>query len=130
MSSNVRTLQITNGGAIALYSVLRDVKWYTEVVDLMNAGAMAKLLEKKLPALRDLSKIPAAEQESWMEKPLTLKIGQSIVTTVKTCLESHAKQGAFMGTPHVMVLFKQVGIDYEDKTDELLAMNEDEPAAG
>lgn len=130
MSNAVRTVNITNGGAIALYSVLRDVKWYTEVMDLMNAGALSKLLEKKVPALRDLSKIPAAEQESFMDKKLTMKLGQTIVTTAKTCLESHAKQGAFMSTPHVMVLFKEFGIEFEDKTDELLALNADEPSVG
>lgn len=130
MSTNVRTLQITNGGAIALYSVLRDVKWYTEVMDLMNAGAMAKLLEKKIPHLRDPSKIPESEQAAWMDKPITLKIGQSIVATVKTCLVAHARLGAFMGTPHIMLLFSQVGIEFEDHTDELMAMNEDEASAG
>ncbi len=124
--SNVRNIQITNGGALALYSVLRDVKWYTELVDLMNAGALAKLLEKKLPAVRDLGKIPESEHAAWMDQYLNFKVGQSITNTVKLCLEAHAKQGAFMGTSHIMNLFKQFGVEFTDPTEELLAMNVDQ----
>lgn len=128
MSTNVRTLTFTNGGAIALHSVLRDVKWYTELTDLMNAGALSKLLLKKVPALADPNKIPVAEQEAWVDKTVTLKLNQAIIKTAVTCLEAHAKQGAFMATPHIMTLFQQFGIEFTDHTDDLLALNADEPA--
>jgi hypothetical protein len=129
MSSTARTLQITNGGAIALHNVMRGVKWYTEVTDLMNAGAFVKLLEKKLPALRNLTLIPEADRDTWMDKPLTIKVNQAILTTIKHCLEANAKQGVFMGTSHIMTVFQQVGISYTDHTDELLALNADETPA-
>lgn len=129
MSSTVRTLQITNGGAIALHSIMRTAKWYTEVLDLMNAGAFIKLLEKKIPLLRTPHLIPEGERDKWMDSPVTLKVNQAILTTIKHCLESHAKQGAFVSSPHIMLVFQQVGITFTDHTDELLALNADETPA-
>lgn len=125
--STVKTIHITHGGALALYNVLRDAKWYTELLDLMNAGAMAKLLAKKVPALTGNPKIPDTDVEAWMDKAVTLKINEEIMTTVKKCLNEHVKIGSFMGTPHVMGLFKACGVEFKDVTDDLLKLNDDDP---
>lgn len=134
MSSKVHTLTITRGGCLTLHTCCQNPQWYTDISELLDGGVLTKLLERKVPAIKQPSLHPAAaDQDSWLNGPITLKLGSSIFNVAKKCVDSHVKKGALADTEHTRVLVTALELipkDYDanEAFAELMKLNEDDAA--
>jgi hypothetical protein len=130
--TKVHTLHLTNGAMLVLYQVIKDVKWYTETLDLANACAISQLIEKRVPDMKKVGDIPASKQDAWLSVPKILKLNESMRDTAKKSIEHHSKSGSFSadGGNGVSVLLSEFGIQAIPEIDRLLADAEAEESAG
>ncbi len=123
--SKPHTINLTNAGALTLYSVLRDVKWYTDSLDLINAGVISQMIVKKIPEIRtqeSMSKIKNFEE--WREKAFKFKINESMRETCKKTVSHHLKDGSFVAEPAVLKLIYELGLGTAPNMD---GLEDDEP---
>ncbi|MFA6132536.1 MAG: hypothetical protein WC869_00815 [Phycisphaerae bacterium] len=124
--ANVRTLTITFNGALIIFNACNAPKVFTEALDLGNAYALLRLLEKRVPNIRKLESIPNFEE--WLQKTLTIKLGDNIYATAKKGVDALRAQGSLTGTKGVYDLLSTLEIITDNtQVDDLLALNEDEP---
>ncbi len=127
-ATKVHTLNLTNGALFVLYQVTKDVKWYTEMLDFANACAICKLIEKRVPDLKQLKELPEKDHEGWLATPKILKLSESMRDTAKKAVESHIKGGAFSADTGngASLLISELGLQAIPSIEHLLA--DDEPA--
>lgn len=125
--SKPHTINLTNAGALTLYSILRDVKWYTDSLDLINAGVISQMIVKKLPEIRtQKSMSEIANFETWRDKAFKFKINESMRETCKKTVTHHLKDGAFVAEPAVLTLIYELGLGSAPNLD---GLEDDEPLA-
>ncbi len=109
--NKVHTHHITNAGAIALHSICKDTKGYTEPMELQNAGMIARLLEQKLPMIKKLAEFkPDEGAEAWLEKSFTWKLYEDMRDTAKKSIVAHIKSGTFIPSDGVNLLLSELGV--------------------
>jgi len=125
--SKPHILNLTNAGALTLYSILRDVKWYTDSLDLINAGVISQMIVKKLPEIRNQEAMSKIQNfETWRDKTFRFKINESMRETCKKTVTHHLKDGAFVAEPAVLNLIYELGLG---KAPDISDLEDDEPVA-
>lgn len=142
--TKIHTLNLINGSAITALSCVRDGKTFDNPLDLLNAGAIAAVILKKLPALKDNKAQPQAiglrkkdadgkdvpmtadELDAWFGEPLALRLTELMRDTLKKAVEKHVKEGAILANEASSLLLTELGLGAAVDIDALLA---DEPEA-
>lgn len=129
MSTKIHTLNLLQGSIVSLYQVCKDVKWYKETIDLMNACAICKLIEARLPQVKKLNDIKPEDVDAWLEKPIKLKLSEALRETAKKTVKGHSEQGAFVPTRGIEILLSELGLEQIPDITSLLADDEDSEEA-
>jgi len=126
--SKPHTINLTNAGALTLYSVLRDVKWYTDSLDLINAGVISGMIVKKLPEIRTQKSMSEIKDfEAWRDKAFRFKINESMRETCKKTVQHHLKDGSFIAEPAVLTLIYELGLG---KAPDMTGLEDDDEPVG
>jgi hypothetical protein len=141
--AKIHTLNLINASAITIMSCVRDGKTFDNPLDMLNAGAIAALVLKKLPALKDNKIQPQAiglrkvgadgkdapmtseEVDAWLSAPFRLRLTEVMRDTLKKAIDKHVKEGALLASEATTCLLTELGMGSAIDIDALLA---DEPA--
>lgn len=129
MSLSPKTYTMSRGAILLLFHACQDIKAFTEILDLTNAGAFVKLVERKIPNIRRIDKdVPQEKHEEWLGFNLQMKLSQSIFDTLKVAFESRRKNGMLGATNNTRELLKLFSLmkPEDDIAEELLRLNEDD----
>lgn len=131
MANKVHTLHITNAGGLALHSICKETKWYSDPMELMHAGTILRLLITKLPMIKNLGEFkPEEGPDAWLAKPFSLKLYEDMRETAKKSVIAHVKTGIFTPGDGINLLMSELGVTpVAPSIDALLVDDEAAPAA-
>jgi hypothetical protein len=136
--TKIHTLNLINGSAVTALSCVRDSKTFDNPLDVLNAGAIAAVILKKLPALKDSKAQPQAlglrkkdaegkdapmtndEVDAWFVTPLALRLTELMRDTLKKAVEKHIKEGTITASEASSLLITELGLGAAVDIDALL----------